>query len=292
MCYLKVSGRASDAVRCATSVIKLDSENVKALYRRGVGRMALGLLSESKSDLMTAGKLDPKNKEVRKELENLKVKVAEAKSKEKAAFGGLFGKVSMYDEKKGVKVLRAPSANNPKVFFDIKHGEEKMGRVVFQLFEDIVPKTADNFKKLCTGEMGKSKRSDAKLWFKGCAFHRVIKDFMIQGGDFTAGDGTGGESIYGEKFDDENFDLKHTEAGQLSMANAGPGTNGSQFFITSRAVPHLDGKHVVFGKVIEGMDIVRAIEDVEKGEQDKPVVEVYIEDCGLVEEEKVEVLKD
>ena len=103
---------------------------------------------------------------------------------------------------------------------------------------------------------------------------------MIQGGDFTAGDGTGGESIYGEKFDDENFKMTHTEGGLLSMANSGPGTNGSQFFITSRETPHLDGKHVVFGKVIEGMEIVREIEDIEKGTSDKPVIDVVIADCG------------
>lgn len=123
-------------------------------------------------------------------------------------------------------------------------------------------------------------KSGKPLHYKGCSFHRVIKDFMIQGGDFTAGDGTGGESIYGEKFADENFKVKHTEGGLLSMANAGPGTNGSQFFITCRETPHLDGKHVVFGRVVKGMEIVKKIESVEKGANDKPAVDVVIADCG------------
>lgn len=148
-----------------------------------------------------------------------------------------------------------------------------------QVYKDIVPKTAENFIALCTGVKGEGTKGKP-LWYKNSTFHRVIKDFMIQGGDFTNGDGTGGESIYGEKFEDENFVLKHTKAGLLSMANAGPGTNGSQFFITSRDTPHLDGKHVVFGEVVEGMDVVRAIENVTKSSGDKPEVDVVIVDCG------------
>jgi len=281
MCYIKVKDYASAITSCSR-VLKEQEEHVKCLYRRGVARLELGLLEEAKDDLMKAYKLGPTDKAVRTALADYKQKKKDAKAKDKAAYGGLFGKVSMYDEKRGLKVTLQPSENNPKVFFDMKQGEESLGKIVMQVYEDIVPKTAKNFIQLCTGEAG-STADGTPLHYKGSTFHRVIKDFMIQGGDFTNGNGTGGVSIYGEKFDDENFDLKHTEEGQLSMANAGPGTNGSQFFITSRDVPHLDGKHVVFGKVVEGMDIVRKIEDVEKGESDKPVVDIVVEDCGRVE---------
>ena len=150
-----------------------------------------------------------------------------------------------------------------RVFFDVQAGEEK-GRIVFELFNDVVPKTAENFRALCTGEKGTG-TSGKPLHYKGSPFHRIIPGFMIQGGDFTKGNGTGGESIYGNKFADENFKLKHDKPNLLSMANAGPGTNGSQFFITVAATPWLDGKHVVFGQVVEGQDWVKKLEG--KGSQ-------------------------
>lgn len=151
-------------------------------------------------------------------------------------------------------------AENPRVAIDVTIGGQPAGTITIELFADVTPKTADNFRALCTGEKGKGK-SGKDLTFAGSPFHRIIPEFMIQGGDFTNGNGTGGESIYGEKFPDENFKLKHVEAGTLSMANAGPNTNGSQFFITVAPTPWLDGKHVVFGKVVDGMDVVRAMED-------------------------------
>eukprot|EP00163_Fabomonas_tropica_P016899 TRINITY_DN3008_c0_g4_i2.p1 TRINITY_DN3008_c0_g4~~TRINITY_DN3008_c0_g4_i2.p1 ORF type:complete len:361 (+),score=123.34 TRINITY_DN3008_c0_g4_i2:32-1114(+) len=170
-------------------------------------------------------------------------------------------------------------SERPRVYFDIEIGNEPAGRIVMELYNDVVPKTAENFRALCTGEKGVGK-SGKPLHYKGSIFHRVIADFMIQGGDFTNFNGTGGESIYGEKFDDENFEIKHTKPGLLSMANSGPGTNGSQFFITTVPTPHLDGKHVVFGEVKKGMGIVKAIEATEKGAQDKPIEDVKIVECG------------
>ncbi|EFX04628.1 peptidyl-prolyl cis-trans isomerase [Grosmannia clavigera kw1407] len=170
-------------------------------------------------------------------------------------------------------------AQRPRVFFDITIGKKPAGRIVFELFSDVVPQTAENFRALCAGDKGTT-AAGKPLHFKGSIFHRVIKQFMVQGGDFTAANGTGGASIYGEKFPDENFDLKHDRPFLLSMANAGPGTNGSQFFITTMATPHLDNKHVVFGQVLSGKSVVRQIENTPTETGDKPARDVVIADCG------------
>ncbi|KAH9620845.1 hypothetical protein KSS87_011827 [Heliosperma pusillum] len=169
-----------------------------------------------------------------------------------------------------------------RCYLDISIDGEVEGRIVVELFNDVVPKTAENFRALCTGEKGIGPHTGVPLHFQGCPFHRVIKSFMIQGGDISAADGTGGESIYGLKFDDENFELKHERKGILSMANSGPNTNSSQFFITTTRTSHLDGKHVVFGRVIKGMGVVRSIEHVTTDPSERPAHEIIISHSGYI----------
>ncbi len=180
---------------------------------------------------------------------------------------------SNMDRKKSSKkdAKKAVSRKLPRVFLEISANGKRLGRVVVELRSDVVPKTAENFRALCTGQKGFS--------YKGCVFHRIIPKFMCQSGDFVNQNGTGGISIYGSKFEDENFKLLHEKPGTLSMANNGPDTNGSQFFITFVKAPWLDGKHVVFGQVVEGMDVVKKIEPFGDSEGN-PSKTVIIENCG------------
>jgi cyclophilin family peptidyl-prolyl cis-trans isomerase len=182
-------------------------------------------------------------------------------------------KIKKKYSKKPIKQTKK-KLNKPKnnlVFFDIGINNKKIGKIVIKLFDSIVPYTCKNFKELCISKK-----------YKGSPFHRIIKDFMIQGGDFTRGNGTGGMSIYGEKFEDENFDIPHDRPYLLSMANSGPNTNGSQFFITTSETPHLDGKHVVFGEIIKGFELIDKLNAIETDENDRPVYNVIIMNCGIV----------
>ena len=236
------------------------------------------------ADIRTAIKIAPQDGNLRAQFESIKKEKAEKAKKQKAGLAAFFSE-GVYNDKEAPKITknfdRLPDFNpeNQQTYFDITIGNEgeegfESGRVVFELFNTDVPKTAENFRALCTGEKG------PEYHYKGNCFHRIIADFMMQGGDTTAGNGTGGISIYGEKFEDEQIWMPHTHKGVLSMANAGPNTNGSQFFICYRETPHLNGKHTIFGRVISGYDICQKAENVEKGASDKPLKDIKIADCG------------
>ena len=189
------------------------------------------------------------------------------------------------------KILKM-GVKRPRCFFDIAIGGIPVGRVVFQLYADICPKTCENFRALCTGEMGIGKGTGKPLHYQGTTFHRVVKSFMIQSGDFSDGNGKGGESIYNKMFEDENFEVKHEEPFLLSMANKGPNTNGSQFFITTAPAPHLDNVHVVFGEVISGKEVVKEIEELQVDKKSRPLQDAKIIKCGeLIPKKKQEMEK-
>ena len=189
--------------------------------------------------------------------------------------------INNFEEKQKTEKNIDFNDTNTLPYFDISIGNVHQGRIVFQLFDEEVPLTCKNFRFLCTNGF----KDKSKPEYEGSSFHRVIKDFMIQGGDITKGDGTGGYSIYGENFADENFNLTHNQPGMLSMANAGPNTNNSQFFITLKDTPWLDNKHVVFGIILTGFDIVKKIENLET-KNDTPQLAVIITKCGLLKPEK------
>ena len=260
-------------------------EHPRCYYFRGIAHTHLENFEKAKEDLEKLKNLMPENEPGVNYLKNLIVEKQKEKEKREKSLYKSFLKGPIYDDvvstvEKPQDVPESVNPANPKVFFDLKIGDsEEIKRVEFELFRDKVPKTAENFRALCTGE--KSAESN-NLHFKGSIFHRIIKDFMLQGGDFENADGTGGSSIYGRKFEDEKFAYTHTRNGLLSMANSGPNTNGSQFFITLKETPWLDGKHVVFGKVISGFEHCKEIEAVETDSQDKPLKPVILVDCGEI----------
>jgi len=266
------------AIEYATKALDINMHSAKAYFRRAKARETFGEYEEASNDLKLAIEIEPNDHSLKQELHNIKNKMKAALEKEKKAFGNLF-KQSYYDTPEVKEDSSDPS--NPVVFMDIKIGDKEPKRIEFELFKNVVPKTAENFRALCTGEKGIG-TSGKPLHYKGSTFHRSIKDFMLQGGDFTAGNGTGGESIYGEKFEDENFTCKHLDRGYLSMANAGKNTNGSQFFITFKKAQWLDNAHVVFGRVTKGLDYLDEIEAIPTEAGDKPSQPLVVVDCGEV----------
>lgn len=285
ICDLKAD-HWSEAITNCNEALKIEPNNIKLLYRRASARLSYGILTDAMNDVLKGLEIDPTNKDLKVLQQKISTREKAEKKEEKKMYSNMFGKGSLYAEKKVVLgefvIPASPSPGNPKVYFDIAIGGAEVRRVTMELFANVTSRTAENFRALCTGEKGTGK-SGVALSYKGSIFHRVIKGFMMQGGDFTRANGTGGESIYGLKFDDENFAVKHKQPGLLSMANSGPGTNGSQFFITFVETPHLDGKHVVFGRVIEGMDVITDVEKAEVGESDKPKSDIIVVDCGQIE---------
>ena len=257
--------------------------NPKLFYFRSIASVNTGNLTEAEKNFAELKKLVKENDEGINYVKNLIEKKKQIKNVNEKKFSKNIFKQPLYDDKpnnfKSNPIPEKINPKNPQCFFEIKIGnDENLKRIEFELFKDHVPKTVENFRCLCTGEK-------ENLNYKNSIFHRIIKDFMIQGGDFENNDGTGGKSIYGKTFEDENFYYAHSKEGVLSMANSGENSNGSQFFITLKETPWLDGKNVVFGRVINGIEFVEEIAEVETDGQNKPEEEVKIVNCGEIKRE-------
>jgi peptidylprolyl isomerase len=279
-CYNQLKNWESTKDR-TTKSLKFGT-NPKSYYYRGLAYANSDSFDFAEEDYKKLCELVPLEDAGVKYLRSvIDEKQKEKAQREKTLFKNFF-KTSVYNDKPLVEkpkdVPEEVNPSNPKVFFDIKIGDGEVQRIEFELFIDKVPKTVINFKNLCTGST-----EDPKQTYKGTIFHRVIKNFMMQGGDYENSNGTGGASIYGRTFEDEMFYYKHSREGLLSMANSGPNTNGSQFFITFKETSWLDGKHVVFGKIIKGMDTVRIVEQVETDDQDRPKDLIQVVDCGSLD---------
>jgi len=274
------------AIDSCDRALNYDKDSVKGLYRKGFAYLHLHEFENAKEQLLRAASLEPANREVRSALEACRTASAEAHKQDARMFQKVLRKSKgLYSEKHydvatgGVAEVLKP---NPLVWLAFRiGGKPQAERVVLELWADRLPKTAENFRQLCRGDKHVHALTRQALHYKSSPIHRVVRGMMVQGGDFVCHDGTGGESIYGAYFADEGFETKHTEAGLLCMANSGRDTNRSQFYITTAAAPHLDGRHVVFGRVLSGMATVEAIESMPVDAQtERPLLPIVIDDCG------------
>ncbi len=280
MCVcLNEVGSWGESRKQSQKVVERFPENPKARYLRGIAEKNALMYDEAIEDFNFALKANPTDARIKYELEATREKKNQAEAKGKKAFKKMFETETLYAEKAPV-VQPPPPYNpaNPKVFLDLQVGKDLgLKRVVIELFAKLVPTAAENFRCLCTGEKS---TGGQKLYYKGSKFHKLVKGLMIQGGDFEKGDGSGGVSIYGKTFADENVWITHDSAGLLGMANNGPNTNASQFFILLNGADWLNKKHIVFGRVVKGLDEVKALEKVEISEKDVPKENIVIADCG------------
>jgi len=276
-----------DAIDVCNSALEVDKAQPKALFRRAQALRGKGMIRAALEDMKAAAELAPQDPMIRRELKALRATETKGRVGEDAKFQKMFAGGGMYEDTK------TPGFENPRCFLElaIDPNDAKdqqgnviiLGQIVVELRADVVPKTAENFRALCTGEKGIGPVYGKPLHYKGSKAHRIFESMCLQLGDIVDGTGEGpGESIYGEFFEDENFRLKHSDSGVLSMASAGPGTNNSQFFITLGPCAWLNNKHVVFGRVLEGMSILRELEDHPR-EDGKLMLDVIIWDCGECE---------
>ena len=275
-----LEGRETEALLYLSILIsrvpKEEEPPAKALYFRGITQHKLNMLPEALKDLKHAYKLAPTDALVRSSYLKVKKEHDKKIQEEKSAFKGFFKNTDLYEEKKFYTGTYLPdyNPNAVTVFLSIQVGNLAPELLVIELFNDLVPKTSENFRVLCTGERG------SELSLKGNIFHRVVSGSMIQGGDIINRDGTGGVSIYGGEFEDESFEVPHKCMGLLTMANKGPNTNSSQFYILMTESGHMDGHHVCFGRVIQGLQFVEKLKDVKVGAKERPRISVKIVDCG------------
>jgi cyclophilin family peptidyl-prolyl cis-trans isomerase len=254
----------AEVVKQATFAFELDQTSSKALFRRGIAQDQLGKVKQAVEDLRKAAHLDPRNGEIRKKFEECKEKALE-----------------LQDDEDRPPVHDVPSL--PRVFLDISVGSRAPVRLVFALYKDSAPKTAENFRQLCTGEHAGLSERGKPFHYKGSVLHRRISTLMIQGGDFESANGTGGESIYGRRFEDETFGDKHCRRGLLAMANDGPNTNGSNFFVLFSPQEHLDRHHVIFGELLRqdgGFEFLDTLEALATDAEQRPLEDCVITDCG------------